>query len=70
MADRTRRFPITEEFKLEYNPPEIYRPGDTLELRREKPTDFFKAHILRKDGGTVEIPYAVAETLFRNGALG
>jgi len=69
MTDRVRRFPVSEEFELEF-PKETLGPGDTVELLREKPSDFFTAHIVRGDGTVVPIDLAVAEMLFRNGALG
>jgi len=67
MADRTRTFPVTEPFELDGA---TYDIGDTVELRREAPKDFFGAFIIRKDGAVIEIKFEAAEMLFRNGALG
>ena len=69
MTDRTRRFSITEEFEIEF-PRETLGLGDTLELSRESPDDFFAAHILKKDGSRLQIEFGIAEMMFRNGALG
>ncbi len=69
MVERVRKFSIGEELKIEF-PRETLKPGDTLELSRGEPKDFFSAHIVKKDGSRFEIDLGMAEMMFRNGTLG